>query len=139
MIDEARKKQMAAPGLAGPAKKALATLDREWGGITAHRGYPMVSPDNNVAERQIRGPVVARKNAGGSHNGDTARNAAVIFTVTATAAMAGLNILTYLTAYLDECGRNGGKPLAGPALERFLPWNASPEDLRTWAQPPPPG
>ena len=139
VIDEARKKQMAAPGLAGPAKKALATLDREWGGIIAHRGYPMVSPDNNVAERQIRGPVVARKNAGGSRNGDTARNAAVIFTVTATTAMAGLNILTYLTAYLDECGRNGGKPLAGPALERFLPWNASPEDLRTWAQPPPPG
>ena len=99
----------------------------------------MVSLDNNVAERQIRGPVVARKNAGGSHNGDTAKNAAVIFTVTATTAMAGLNILTYLTAYLDECGRNGGKPLAGPALERFLPWNASPEDLRTWAQPPAPG
>ena len=48
--------------------------------------------------------------------------------------MAGLNVLTYLTAYLDECGRNGGKPLTGPALERFLPWNASPEDLRTWAQ-----
>ena len=99
----------------------------------------MVSLDNNIAERQIRGPVVARKNAGGSRNGDTARNAAVIFTVTATAAMAGLNILTYLTAYLDECGRNGGKPPAGLALERFLPWNASPEDLRTWAQPPPPG
>jgi len=37
-----------------------------------------------------------------------------------------------------HCGRNGGKPLAGRALERFLPWNASPEDLRTWAQPPPP-
>jgi hypothetical protein len=35
--------------------------------------------------------------------------------------------------------RNGGKRLAGPALERFLPWNASPEDLRTWAQPPPDG
>ena len=139
VIDQARKKQMAAPGLAGPAKKALATLDREWDGIIAHRDYPMVSADNNVAERQIRGPVVARKNAGGSHNGDTAKNAAVIFTVTATAQMAGLNILTYLTAYLDECGRSGGKPLNGPALERFLPWNANPEDLRTWAQPPPSG
>src|SRR5439155_584908 len=88
-------------GYESAAKKALATLDREWDGITAHRDYPMVSLDNNVAERQIRGPVVARKNAGGSHNGDTARNAAVIFTVTATAAMAGLNLLTYLTAYLD--------------------------------------
>jgi hypothetical protein len=82
---------------------------------------------------------VTRKNAGGSHNGDTARNAAVTWTVTATAQMAGLNLLTYLIAYLDECGRNGGKPPDGPALERFLPWNASPEDRRAWAQPPPPG
>jgi transposase len=139
VIGEARKKQMAAPGLQEPAKKALATLDREWDGLTAHRGYPMVSLDNNAAERMIRGPVVTRKNARGSHNGDTARNAAVIWTVTGTAQMAGLNILTYLTAYLDECGRNGGKPLTGPALERFLPWNASPEHLRTWAQPPPAG
>jgi hypothetical protein len=137
VIDEARKQQMAAPGLAGPAKKALATLDREWDGLAAHRDYPIVPLDNNSAERMIRGPVVTRKNARGSHNGDTARNAAVIWTVTATAQMAGLNVVTWLTAYLDECGRNGGKPLTGPALERFLPWNASPSDLRTWAQPPP--
>ena len=82
---------------------------------------------------------MTRKNARGSHNGDTARNAAVIWTVTATAQMAGLNVLTWLIAYLDECGRNGGKPLTSPALERFLPWNASPEDLRNWAQPPPDG
>jgi transposase len=136
-IDQTRKKQMAAPGLAGPAKKALATLDREWDGLAAHRDYPMIGLDNNAAERMIRGPVVTRKNAGGSRNGDTARNAAAIWTVTATAQMAGLNLLTWLTAYLDECGRNGGKPLAGPDLDRFLPWNASPGDLRTWAQPPP--
>jgi transposase len=139
VIDQTRKKQMQAPGLAEPAKKALATLDREWDGLAAHRDYPMVSLDNNAAERMIRGPVVTRKNARGSHNGDAARNAAVIWTVTATTQMAGLNVLTWLTAYLDECGRNGGKPLAGPALKRFLPWHASPEDLRTWARPPPAG
>ena len=46
MIDEARKKQMQAPGLQEPAKKALATLDREWDGLAAHRDYPMVSLDN---------------------------------------------------------------------------------------------
>ena len=40
----------------------------------------------------------------------------------------GLNVLTWLTAYLNERGRNGGQPLTGPALERFLPWNASPEE-----------
>ena len=139
VIDAERKKQAQAPGLQEPAKKALATLDREWDGITAHRDYPMISIDNNIAERAIRTPVVTRKNAGGSHNGNTAANAARVFTVTATARMAGLNTLTYLTAYLDECGRNGGKPLNGKALERFLPWAASPEDLRIWAQPPPAG
>ena len=39
---------MQAPGLQEPAKKALATLDREWDGLTAHRDYPMVSLDNNA-------------------------------------------------------------------------------------------
>ena len=66
----------------------------------------------------------------GTKGGDTV-------TVTATAQLAGLNIITYLTAYFDECGRNGGKPLAGEALDPFLPWKASPEELRLWAQPPP--
>ena len=56
VIDEARKKQMAAPGLQEPAKKALATLGREWDGLAAHRDYPMVSLDNNAGERMIRGP-----------------------------------------------------------------------------------
>jgi hypothetical protein len=47
-IDAARKEQMAAPGLQEPAKKALATLGREWDGLTAHRDYPMVSLDNHA-------------------------------------------------------------------------------------------
>jgi hypothetical protein len=136
VIDQTRTRQMAAPGLQEPAKKALATLEREWDGLAAHRDYPMISLDNNAAERMIRGPVVTRKNAGGSRNEDSARLAATIWTVTATAQMTGLNVLTWLTAYLDQCGRNGGKPPTGPALERFLPWTASPDDLHTWATPP---
>jgi hypothetical protein len=60
-----------------------------------------------------------------------------MWTVIATAEMAGLNVLTYLTAYFDACGRSGGKPVTGPDLERFLPWNTAPEDLHAWAKPPP--
>ena len=45
-------------------EKALATLDREWDGLAAHRDYPMIGLDNNPAGRMIRGPVVTRKNAG---------------------------------------------------------------------------
>ena len=136
VIDETRKEQAKGPGLQEPAKRALATLDRQWDGLIAHRDYPMAGLDNNLAERTIRTPVVTRKNAGGSHNPGTAGTAADIWTVIATAQLAGLNIITYLTACLDECGRHDGKPLSGEALCRFLPWNASPEDLSTWAQPP---
>jgi hypothetical protein len=139
MIDAERTKQMASPGLQEPAKKALATLDREWDGLVAHRDYPMISLDNNAAERALRRPVVTRKNAYGSRNQDAARLAARVWTVTATAEMAGLNVITYLTAYLDACGRTGGKPPTGPDLQRFLPWTATREDLDTWAQPPRPG
>ena len=114
-------------------------MDREWDGLVAHRGYPMIGLDNNAAERALRRPVVTRTNACGSRTGDAARLAARIWTVTATAEMAGLDVLTYLTACLDACGRNRGKPLAGRDLERFLPWTADPADLRTWAQPPPLG
>ena len=42
----ARAKEMAAPGLQEPAKKALATLDRERDGLIAHRDYPMTGLDN---------------------------------------------------------------------------------------------
>jgi hypothetical protein len=80
---------------------------------------------------------MTRKNAYGSRTDDAARLAARMWTVTATAEMAGLNVLTYLTACFDACGRSGGKPLTDPDLERFLPWNAAPEDLHTWAKPPP--
>jgi hypothetical protein len=38
------------PGLQEPAKKALATLDREWDGLIAHRDYPMTGLDNNISE-----------------------------------------------------------------------------------------
>jgi transposase len=139
VVDAARTKQMAAPGLQEPAKKALATLDREWAGLAAHRDYPMISLDNNAAERALRRPVVTRKNAYGSRTEDAARLAARIWTLTATVEMAGLNPITYLTAYLDACGRTGGTPPTGPDLERFLPWTATPDDLHAWAQPPRPG
>jgi transposase len=136
-IDAARTGQAAAPGLQEPARKALATLDREWNGLVAHRDYPMIGLDNNPAERALRGPVVTRKNAYGSRNADAARLAAAMWTVTTTARMHHLNPVTYLTAYLDACGHNSGKPPDGPDLDRFHPWQATPDDKATWAKPPP--
>ena len=77
----------------------------------------MISLDNNAAERALRRPVVTRKNAYGSPNEDAARLAARIWTITATAEVAGLNPITYLTAYSST-------PADEPA--------ASPQPVRTW-------
>ena len=82
---------------------------------------------------------MTRRNAYGSRNDDAARLAARIWTVTATAEMAGLNVTTYLTAFLDACGRNSGNPPSGTDLERFLPWNAGPAGKEARSQPPRPG
>jgi hypothetical protein len=135
-IDTARREQQASPGLQAPAKKALATLEREWVGVITHRDLPQVGLDNNPAERALRRPVMTRKNANGSRTDDAATLAATIWTVLGTAELHGLNTLTYLTAYLDACGHTGGKPPQGADLDRFLPWLATPEDLAAWKQPP---
>jgi hypothetical protein len=74
----------------------------------------MVSLDNNAAERALRRPVVTRKNAHGSRN-----ETAVIWTVTVTAAMAGLNVLTYFTRTSTHADKTAASP--SPALT----WNDS--------------
>jgi hypothetical protein len=135
-INTVRHEQMSRPGLQPRAAKVLATLDREWDGLAAHRDFPLLPLDNNTAERALRTPVVGRKNFNGSAARWAAEPAARTWTITATTDLAGLNPITYLTAYLDACGAAGGKPLTPTDLQRFLPWTASSTDLATWAAPP---
>jgi len=138
-IDAARKAQSARPELLHPAAaKVLATLDREWEGLVRHREFPELALDNNTSERALRGPVVGRKNYYGSGSVVSAQLASRVWTITATAARAGLNPLAYLTAYLDECARAGGTAPTGQELTRFLPWAMSTQDRTTWARDPRP-
>lgn len=130
-IDTTRQAQAADPNLAGPAAKVLATLDHQWEGLARHLAHPGLPLDNNTAERALRGPVVARKNYYGAGSLASARLAAQAWTITATAQLAGINPLAYLHTYLQACADTGG-PLQGQALQRFLPWQASPADLAAW-------
>ena len=91
--------------------------------------------DNNEAERLLRTPVLGRKNFYGSGSQWSGQLAACVLTILGTAAKNGLNPLTYLTAYFGACAEAGGKAPGG--VERFLPWNASEEDLADWSRPPP--
>jgi hypothetical protein len=138
-IDAERTVQARHRDLQHPAAaKVLATLDREWDGLARHHEYPELDLDNNTSERALRGPVIGRKNYYGSGSVISAQLASRVFTITATAAQAGLNPLAYLRAYLDECARAGGTAPTGPALTRFLPWAVSTPDRTTWTRDPRP-
>jgi transposase len=136
VIDAERRAQAARPGLHPAARQVLATLDREWDGLARHEQYPDLPLDNNTAERALRGPVVGRKNFYGSGSVASAELASRVWTITATAQRAGLNVLTYLTSYLDACAQASGKPPPPDTLTRFLPWTADPADLDAWRRSP---
>lgn len=135
-IDTARHVEMADASLHPAASKVLATLDHEWEGLARHESFPELDLDNNAAERALRNPVVVRKNCYGSGSAWAAALAARVWTITATAERAGWKPLTYLCAYLDACAGNGGRPLAGKALDRFLPWTAKGADHERFKAPP---
>jgi transposase len=123
-IDAHRRIQGARPDLLHPAAaKVLATLDREWDGLSRHRDFPDLPLDNNEAERAIRIPVVGRKNYNGSGSRWAAELAGHAWTILGTARIAGHNPRAYLDTYLRACATNGGKPPDGQALEALLPWN----------------
>jgi len=94
----------------------------------------MTGPGSNAAERAIRRPVVTRKNAVESRNQDAARLAARTWTVTATAQMAGLNVLTCLSAYLDALERRPPKTSA-PGRSRPPPDNRTEPASATTTSP----
>ena len=71
VIDEARKKQMAARAWPNPRRRRSPPPWTANGPHHREPRLPMVSLDNNLAECQIRGPVVTRKNASGSHKRGT--------------------------------------------------------------------
>lgn len=127
VMDTARKEEAKIYSLRPGAKKVLATLDHEWDGLVAHRDFPDLDLDNNVAERALRTPVVGRKNFYGSQADWAAHLAAGVWTITATAERNHREPLAYLTDYLQACAIAGGKAPEGCDLDRFLPWKPHPD------------
>ena len=90
--------------------------------------------DNNQAERSLRGSVIGRENYYGSGSIWSSELAAVLFTLFETLKLTGLNIHTWLLAYLQECAMSGGLPAA--SIQLFLPWNMTEKQKALFAQPP---
>jgi transposase len=114
-----------------PARqRVLESLGDHWAGLTVFVEHPEVPMDNNTAERSERGPVVGRKNYYGSGSVWSGRLAAMQFSLFQTLCLWGLNPRLWLSAYLSACAAAGGRAPAD--VDRFLPWNLSPEQRRAW-------
>jgi transposase len=118
------------PGLHPARQRVLESLGHHWTGLTVFVEHPEVPMDNNTAERSERGPVVGRKNYYGSGSEWSGRLAAMLFSLFQTLCLWGLNPRLWLTAYLQACAEAGG--CAAQDVDRFLPWNLSPEQRRAW-------
>ena len=122
--------ELGEPGLHPARRKVLESLGNHWTGLTVFVEHPEVPMDNNTAERAHRGPVVGRKNYYGSGSVWSGRLAAMMFSLFQTLCLWNLNPRLWLTAYLQACAEAGGR--APGDMERFLPWNLSPEQRRAW-------
>ena len=90
--------------------------------------------DNSEAERQMRPLAVCRKIFYGSFSLWSGQLAARMFSLFATLRLWKLNPRKWLTAYLTACAENGGQP--PPGAERFLPWNLSEDQRRSFSEEP---
>jgi len=127
--------ELAKPELLSVQRKVLTSLQEHWPGLTVFVDHPEVPMDNNTAERCHRGPVVGRKNFYGSGALWSGRLAAMLFSLFQTIEAWGLNVRTWLTAYLTACAQAQGQPPPDP--ETYLPWNMSSEQRNHFSQPPP--
>jgi transposase len=112
-------------------EKVLLSLKEHWSGLTVFVDHPEVPLDNNQAERDLRGPVVGRKNYYGSGAKWSGDLAAMLFSVLETLELGNINPRLWLTAYLHECAKGCGNP--PPDIKPWLPWNMSEQRKQEWA------
>lgn len=103
-----------------PKAPALRALVREREGLEVFLDSPSTPMDNNTSERALRAAANSRKVSFGSHSETGARLSAVLFSLFATLAAAGINRHHWLLDYLNACAENAG---CAPAnLDPWLPW-----------------
>lgn len=76
--------------------KAVRYLLERLEGLTRFVTDPRISPDNNAAERALRGPVVGRKNHFGSRSLRGTQVAALFYTLCESARLNGVDAQAYL-------------------------------------------
>ena len=128
-----RRRTLADPQLAEPARKVLKSMQRHWRGLREFVRHRDVRPDNNSAERALRLAVVGRKNFYGSGSEWSGQLAAMMFSLCATLKCWQINPRTWLTQYLNACAGAGGHAPAD--IRPYLPWHMDAARLSQMRRP----
>ena len=123
LFEQARTERDALPEGAREAKP-LQSLLRHRAGLSVFVDHPQVPMDNSEAERRFRDPVIGRRLSFGSDSEEGAAFTAILYSVTGTLAMNGINVRRWLHEWLEACARNGGQP--PDDLRPWLPWSMGP-------------
>jgi transposase len=130
MKDQAET-ELSEPDIHPARQQVLSSLQEHWDGLTVFAEHPEVPPDNNTAERVLRGPVVGRKNYRGSGAVWSGELAAMLFSIFQTLCLWDINPRVWLEAYLAGCARAGGE--APTDVGEYLPWKTSEQKRKEWS------
>ena len=87
--------------------KAINYLENNYQGLTRFLENPDLPIDNNVAERQLRSPVIGRKTWYGTHSERGAETTEILFTLMQTCRLLKINPREYLSAVTDVMLKGG--------------------------------
>lgn len=116
--------------LPSPQEAVLKSLENHWQGLILFVKNPHVPMDNNTAERDIRGPVVGRKNYTGSGAVWSGILAAMALSINQTLLLAQINPHPWWQHYLAACAQAGGE--VPENYRDFLPWNLTNEQKKNF-------
>lgn len=122
-----RDAQLATPALHAACRRVLESLERHWSGLVLFVAHPEVPMDNSQAERDLRNPVIGRKNFRGSGAVWAGKLMVMVMSLFQTLLAWNVDPLLWLSSYFERCAELGGK--APDDAAQWLPWNLDEEKL----------
>ena len=107
-------------------------MQRHWEGLTRFMADPDIPLDNNLAERELRTPVVGRKNFYGTHSDQATYATAIAYCILSTCKLHEVDLKKFLKRLLTAQLQCGERPMTPEQLETFLPHRYAelyPQDL----------
>jgi len=102
-IRQWRTSQLSLPGT--KLADGLTFLGNQWSELTGFLTNPLVPLDNNLIEREVRTPVLGRKNHLGSHSARGAYVSALFYSLLGSCRLVGVSPVRYLTMLVERALR----------------------------------